>query len=126
MSVNICNEVRSSSSRPRSFKRLFCTFPFLHLYKAERSTAAAVNASQINLKSSLLTLTCETKVALHPGTKCKSNSLIRLEAKFPTILQKFSLDNFLYKLINCTLQFQAMIAVFDKKSFVTNLAKLHD
>lgn len=123
MSVNICNEVRSSSSRPRSFKRLFCTFPFLHLYKA---AAAAVNASQINLKSSLLTLTCETKVALHPGTKCKSNSLIRLEAKFPTILQKFSLDNFLYKLINCTLQFQAMIAVFDKKSFVTNLAKLHD
>ena len=122
MSVNICNEVRSSSSRPRSFKRLFCTFPFLHLYKA----AAAVNASQINLKSSLLTLTCETKVALHPGTKCKSNSLIRLEAKFPTILQKFSLDNFLHKLINCTLQFQAMIAVFDKKSFVTNLAKLHD
>ena len=121
MSVNICNEVRSSSSRPRSFKRLFCTFPFLHLYKA-----AAVNASQINLKSSLLTLTCETKVALHPGTKCKSNSLIRLEAKFPPILQKFSLDNFLYKLINCTLQFQAMIAVFDKKSFVTNLAKLHD
>ena len=71
-------------------------------------------------------MTCETKVALHPGTKCKSNSLIRLEAKFPTILQKFSLDNFLYKLINCTLQFQAMIAVFDKKSFVTNLAKLHD
>ena len=124
MSVNICNEVRSSSSRPRSFKRLFCTFPFLHLYKA--AAAAAVNASQINLKSSLLTLTCETKVALHPGTKCKSNSLIRLEAKFPTILQKFSLDNFLYKLINCTLQFQAMIAVFDKKSFVTNLAKLHD
>lgn len=123
MSVNICNEVRSSSSRPRSFKRLFCTFPFLHLYKA---AAAAVNASQINLKSSLLTLTCETKVALHPGTKCKSNSLIRLEAKFPTILQKISLDNFLYKLINCTLQFQAMIAVFDKKSFVTNLAKLHD
>lgn len=123
MSVNICNEVRSSSSRPRSFKRLFCTFPFLHLYKA---AAAAVNASQINLKSSLLTLTCETKVALHPGTKCKSNSLIRLEAKFPPILQKFSLDNFLYKLINCTLQFQAMIAVFDKKSFVTNLAKLHD
>ena len=123
MSVNICNEVRSSSSRPRSFKRLFCTFPFLHLYKA---AAAAVNASQINLKSSLLTLTCETKVALHPGTKCKSNSLIRFEAKFPTILQKFSLDNFLYKLINCTLQFQAMIAVFDKKSFVTNLAKLHD
>ena len=122
MSVNICNEVRSSSSRPRSFKRLFCTFPFLHLYKA----AAAVNASQINLKSSLLTLTCETKVALHPGTKCKSNSLIRLEAKFPPILQKFSLDNFLYKLINYTLQFQAMIAVFDKKSFVTNLAKLHD
>ena len=102
MSVNICNEVRSSSSRPRSLKRLFCTFPFLHLYKA---AAAAVNASQINLKSSLLTLTCETKVALHPGTKCKSNSLIRLEAKFPTILQKFSLDNFLYKLINCTLQF---------------------
>ena len=123
MSVNICNEVRSSSSRPRSFKRLFCTFPFLHLYKA---AAAAVNASQINLKSSLLTLTCETKVALHPGTKCKSNSLICLEAKFPTILQKISLDNFLYKLINCTLQFQAMIAVFDKKSFVTNLAKLHD
>ena len=123
MSVNICNEVRSSSSRPRSFKRLFCTFPFLHLYKA---AAAAVNASQINLKSSLLTLTCETKVALHPGTKCKSNSLIRLEAKFPPILQKFSLDNFLYKLINYTLQFQAMIAVFDKKSFVTNLAKLHD
>ena len=123
MSVNICNEVRSSSSRPRSFKRLFCTFPFLHLYKA---AAAAVNASQINLKSSLLTLTCETKVALHPGTKCKSNSLIRFEAKFPTILQKFSLDNFLYKLINYTLQFQAMIAVFDKKSFVTNLAKLHD
>ena len=123
MSVNICNEVRSSSSRPRSFKRLFCTFPFLHLYKA---AADAVNASQINLKSSLLTLTCETKVALHPGTKCKSNSLIRLEAKFPIIFQKFSLDNFLYKLINCTLQFQAMIAVFDKKSFVTNLAKLHD